>query len=47
MWWHGVRAFQQHKTQNSWDRKVYAVLSRYMWFNGLREVERMSFGEDD
>lgn len=39
MWWKGVRAFQQHETQNSWDRHLYAVLSRYMWFNTLQVVE--------
>lgn len=47
MWWHGVSAFQQHVTQNSWDRKVYAVLSRYMWFNELRQVERYDEEDDD
>jgi N-acetylglucosaminylphosphatidylinositol deacetylase len=39
MWWQGVRAFRQHKTQNSWDRYLYAVLSRYMWFNTLELVD--------
>jgi N-acetylglucosaminylphosphatidylinositol deacetylase len=47
MWWHGVQAFQQHETQNSWDRKLYAVVSRYMWFNDLKEVEWRGGLEDD
>jgi N-acetylglucosaminylphosphatidylinositol deacetylase len=34
-----VRAFQRHESQNSWDRHLYAVLSRYMWYNSLRLVE--------
>lgn len=32
------RAFGQHATQYSWDRHLYMVLSRYVWFNDLRRV---------
>ena len=38
-WARNVRAFQQHDSQNTWDRHLYAVVSRYMWFNELVLVE--------
>ncbi|KAF7588578.1 hypothetical protein BBP40_005497 [Aspergillus hancockii] len=31
-------AFSQHSSQYSWDRVLYLVLSRYMWFNNLELV---------
>jgi N-acetylglucosaminylphosphatidylinositol deacetylase len=38
------RAFGQHATQYSWDRHLYMVLSRYVWFNDLRRVRRTAGG---
>ncbi|KAI9680379.1 MAG: hypothetical protein M1829_001265 [Trizodia sp. TS-e1964] len=32
-------AFRYHASQYSWDRVLYMVLSRYVWFNDLRKVE--------
>ncbi|KAE8395934.1 hypothetical protein ETB97_010228 [Aspergillus alliaceus] len=32
-------AFSQHESQYSWDRVLYLVLSRYMWFNTLERVD--------
>jgi hypothetical protein len=34
----GRAAFKQHASQYSWDRVLYLVLSRYMWFNDLRRM---------
>jgi len=34
-------AFRQHNSQYSWDRHLYMVLSRYVWFNDLVAVPRM------
>ncbi|OKL58178.1 hypothetical protein UA08_06872 [Talaromyces atroroseus] len=34
----GRAAFNQHASQYSWDRVLYMVLSRYMWFNDLRRM---------
>ncbi|OOF90724.1 hypothetical protein ASPCADRAFT_400686 [Aspergillus carbonarius ITEM 5010] len=31
-------AFGQHASQYSWDRVLYLVVSRYMWFNNLYRV---------
>jgi len=31
-------AFRQHKSQYSWDRAIYMVVNRYMWFNDLRRM---------
>lgn len=31
-------AFAQHQSQYSWDRVLYLVLSRYMWFNTLQRI---------
>jgi len=31
-------AFRQHKSQYSWDRALYLVVNRYMWFNDLRRM---------
>ncbi|RAL14188.1 PIG-L family deacetylase [Aspergillus homomorphus CBS 101889] len=31
-------AFSQHESQYSWDRVLYLVMSRYMWFNNLVRV---------
>ncbi|KAF4163714.1 hypothetical protein CNMCM6936_000426 [Aspergillus lentulus] len=31
-------AFSQHASQYSWDRSLYLVMSRYMWFNNLSKL---------
>jgi hypothetical protein len=31
-------AFSQHASQYSWDRSLYLVISRYMWFNNLNKM---------
>jgi hypothetical protein len=31
-------AFGQHESQYSWDRMLYLVMSRYMWFNTLERI---------
>ncbi|KAF4212834.1 hypothetical protein CNMCM8980_010086 [Aspergillus fumigatiaffinis] len=31
-------AFSQHASQYSWDRSLYLVMSRYMWFNNLNKL---------
>ncbi|KKK19671.1 hypothetical protein ARAM_001660 [Aspergillus rambellii] len=31
-------AFSQHQSQYSWDRVLYLVISRYMWFNTLERL---------
>ena len=31
-------AFSQHDSQYSWDRSLYLVVSRYMWFNTLAKI---------
>jgi N-acetylglucosaminylphosphatidylinositol deacetylase len=33
-------AFRNHNSQYSWDRDLYLIFSRYVWFNDLRRVER-------
>jgi N-acetylglucosaminylphosphatidylinositol deacetylase len=33
-------AFRQHNSQYSWDRHLYMVLSRYVWFNDLVAVPK-------
>jgi N-acetylglucosaminylphosphatidylinositol deacetylase len=33
-------AFRSHDSQYSWDRNLYMILSRYVWFNDLKRVER-------
>jgi len=47
LWRRGVAAFQQHNSQNSWDRSLYVVLSRYMWFNDLKLVEPNTGSDKD
>jgi hypothetical protein len=32
-------AFGQHESQYSWDRVLYLVVSRYMWFNTLERLQ--------
>jgi N-acetylglucosaminylphosphatidylinositol deacetylase len=43
--WHRYRktreAFRSHNSQYSWDRHLYLVLSRYVWFNDLKKVPRL------
>lgn len=34
-------AFKQHKSQVVWFRKLYMMLSRYMWFNELEKIGRV------
>jgi N-acetylglucosaminylphosphatidylinositol deacetylase len=34
------QAFRSHGSQYSWDRNLYMVLSRQVWFNDLRRVRR-------
>ncbi|KAE8440633.1 hypothetical protein EG329_007017 [Mollisiaceae sp. DMI_Dod_QoI] len=34
------QAFRSHDSQYSWDRSLYLVLSRQVWFNNLVRVER-------
>jgi N-acetylglucosaminylphosphatidylinositol deacetylase len=34
----GREAFKQHNSQYSWDRVLYLVMSRYMWYNDLRRM---------
>ncbi|KAH8665284.1 putative deacetylase LmbE-like domain-containing protein [Tricladium varicosporioides] len=36
------QAFAKHETQYSWDRHLYLILSRYVWFNDLRRVHRQT-----
>jgi N-acetylglucosaminylphosphatidylinositol deacetylase len=35
------QAFRNHNSQYSWDRHLYLVLSRYVWFNDLKKVPRL------
>lgn len=35
-------AFAQHPSQYTWDRHLYMVVSRYVWFNDLKRVERVA-----
>jgi N-acetylglucosaminylphosphatidylinositol deacetylase len=35
-------AFSSHGSQYSWDRNLYMVLARQVWFNDLRRVPRRS-----
>ncbi|CAK7272410.1 hypothetical protein SEPCBS119000_005108 [Sporothrix epigloea] len=41
--WHRYRqtraAFRHHGSQYTWDRHLYMVISRYVWFNDLKKVE--------
>lgn len=40
--WHRYQrtrdAFASHDSQYSWDRHLYMVLSRYVWFNDLKRI---------
>lgn len=42
--WHRYRltreAFAQHASQYTWDRHLYMIVSRYVWFNDLKRVPR-------
>ncbi|KAK3302666.1 putative deacetylase LmbE-like domain-containing protein [Chaetomium strumarium] len=33
-------AFAKHPSQYTWDRHLYMIASRYVWFNDLKRVER-------
>ncbi|KAM7217581.1 hypothetical protein V8F06_006965 [Rhypophila decipiens] len=37
-------AFARHASQYTWDRHLYMIVSRYVWFNDLRRVERATEG---
>ncbi|KAK5652914.1 hypothetical protein OQA88_9393 [Cercophora sp. LCS_1] len=47
--WHRYRltrdAFAQHPSQYTWDRHLYMIVSRYVWFNDLKRVPRADEGE--
>ncbi|KAG5928859.1 hypothetical protein E4U42_007837 [Claviceps africana] len=32
------RAFASHASQYTWDRHLYMIISRYVWFNDLRKI---------
>lgn len=34
------QAFRSHDSQYTWDRNLYMVLSRQVWFNDLRRVQK-------
>ncbi|KAH7408863.1 putative deacetylase LmbE-like domain-containing protein [Cadophora sp. MPI-SDFR-AT-0126] len=36
------QAFAKHTSQYSWDRNLYMILSRYVWFNNLRRVRKQT-----
>ncbi|KAH9208546.1 N-acetylglucosaminyl-phosphatidylinositol de-N-acetylase, a glycan bosynthesis protein [Leptodontidium sp. 2 PMI_412] len=36
------QAFAKHASQYSWDRNLYMILSRYVWFNNLRRVRKQT-----
>ena len=38
-WRTNVAAFMEHSTQVSWDRRLYMLVSRYMWFNEVVRFE--------
>jgi N-acetylglucosaminylphosphatidylinositol deacetylase len=42
--WHRYRmtrdAFAQHPSQYTWDRHLYMIVSRYVWFNDLKRIPR-------
>jgi N-acetylglucosaminylphosphatidylinositol deacetylase len=38
-WRRNVNAFWAHDSQRSWDRWLYMLVSRYMWFNDLVKVD--------
>lgn len=37
-WRRNVHAFWAHSSQRSWDRWLYMLVSRYMWFNDVVQV---------
>ncbi|CAK7265890.1 hypothetical protein SEPCBS57363_001821 [Sporothrix epigloea] len=41
--WHRYQmtreAFQHHGSQYTWDRHLYMIISRYVWFNDLQKIE--------
>ena len=41
--WHRYQktreAFRHHSSQYTWDRHLYMIISRYVWFNDLRKIE--------
>jgi N-acetylglucosaminylphosphatidylinositol deacetylase len=34
-------AFAKHPSQYTWDRHLYMVVSRYVWFNDLKRIPRV------
>lgn len=41
------RAFAQHGSQYSWDRYLYMIMSRYVWFNDLKRLPRLTDGASE
>ena len=37
-WRHNIYIFLAHDSQRSWDRWLYMLVSRYMWFNTVEKV---------
>ena len=35
-------AFAQHPSQYTWDRHLYMIISRYVWFNDLKRIPRQT-----
>ncbi|KAK3681590.1 putative deacetylase LmbE-like domain-containing protein [Podospora appendiculata] len=35
-------AFSRHPSQYTWDRHLYMIVSRYVWFNDLKRVSRVT-----
>jgi N-acetylglucosaminylphosphatidylinositol deacetylase len=40
-WRQNVGVFWAHASQRSWDRYLYVLVSRYMWFNDVVKVEKI------
>ena len=38
IWFLNVRAFWEHSSQRNWDRWLYVLVNRYMWFNDIEKV---------
>lgn len=40
--WHRYQktrdAFRHHNSQYTWDRHLYMIVSRYVWFNDLKKI---------
>jgi len=40
-------AFGKHESQYTWDRHLYMIVSRYVWFNDLKRITRSSAAEKE